>query len=140
MELDMRTAPAASRTMLWVGRVISTLMVLFMLLDGVMKLVKPAPVVDATVQLGFQQGDIAKMGIIVLVCAILYAIPRTAVLGAILLTGWLGGAVAAKLRIDSSPLSTFAPVIFGLFVWLGILLRDRRLQALIPLRRFAEPM
>jgi hypothetical protein len=135
MELDMRTAPVASRTMLWVGRVITILMVLFMLLDGVMKLIKPAPVVEATVQLGFQQGDIAKMGIIVLVCAILYAIPRTAVLGAILLTGWLGGAVAVKLRIDSSPLSTFSPVIFGVLVWLGILLREPRLKMLIPLRQ-----
>jgi hypothetical protein len=121
--------------MLWIGRAISTLMVLFMLLDGVMKLIKPAPVVEATVQLGFQQGDIAKMGVIVLVCAILYAIPRTAVLGAILLTGWLGGAVAAKLRIDSSPLSTFSPVIFGVLVWLGILLREPRLKMLIPLRQ-----
>lgn len=133
MELDSQTAPVASRTLLWVGRVITILMVLFMLLDGVMKLIKPAPVVEATVQLGFQQGDIAKMGIIVLVCAILYAIPRTAVLGAILLTGWLGGAVAAKLRIDSSPLSTFSPVIFGVLVWLGILLREPRLKMLIPL-------
>lgn len=135
MELDLAKPIAPSRTMLWAGRIISLLIVLFMLLDGVMKLVQPAPVVEATVELGFQQRQIATMGIIVLACTVLYAIPQTAVLGAILLTGWLGGAVAAKLRVDASPFSTFFPVLFGLFVWLGILLRDRRLQTLLPVLR-----
>ncbi|MGH7951180.1 MAG: DoxX family protein [Limisphaerales bacterium] len=124
-----------SKALIWTGRVISTLVVLFMLMDGVMKLVKPAPVMEATARLGFPESALTIIGVVLLVCTILYAIPRTAVFGAILLTGYLGGAVATQVRAGSSLFETLFPVIFGVLVWSGIFLRDSRLRAMIPLRR-----
>ncbi|MGH7978774.1 MAG: DoxX family protein [Limisphaerales bacterium] len=128
-------ANQTSKSLIWTGRVISTLVVLFMLLDGVMKLVKPAPVMQATARLGFPDSAITCIGIVLLACTVLYAIPRTAILGAILLTGYLGGAVATQVRAGSSLFETLFPVIFGVLVWGGIFLRDGRLRAMIPLRR-----
>jgi hypothetical protein len=120
---------------LWIGRVLSTLPVLFMLMDGVMKLMKPDFVVKATVQLGYPENVIAPLGIIVLICTILYAVPRTAVLGAILLTGYLGGAVATHVR-GGDPLFShiLAPVYFAVILWIGLYLREPRLSRLVPLR------
>ena len=113
----------------------STLPALFLLLDGVMKLMKPEFVVKATVQLGYPESVIFPLGIIVLVCVILYVIPRTAVLGAILLTGYLGGAVATHVRVGDPLFShTLFPVYFAILVWGGLYLREERLRALIPLR------
>ena len=124
-----------SKKALWAGRVSSTLPVLFLLMDGVMKLVKPAIVVETTVKLGYPETVIVPLGIVLLVCTVLYAIPRTSVLGAILLTGYLGGAVATHVRIGN-PLFTHAlfPVYLGVFIWGGLYLRDTRLRALIPFR------
>jgi hypothetical protein len=124
-----------SKGRLWTGRILSTLPVLFMLMDGVMKLMKPDFVVKATVQLGFPENVIAPLGIIVLICTILYAIPQTAVLGAILLTGYLGGAVATHVR-GGDPLFShiLAPVYFAVILWIGLYLREPRLSALVPLR------
>jgi len=123
-----------SKGVFWTGRVMSVLVVLFMLLDGVMKLIKPKPVVDATVQLGFPENSIAGLGIVLLVCTVLYAIPRTSVLGAIFLTGYLGGAVAAKFRLDAPLFSqTLFPVYFAILMWGGLYLRNPRLRALVPL-------
>jgi hypothetical protein len=128
------TAPV-SKGKLWTGRIMSALPVLFLLMDGVMKLMKPEFVVKATVQLGYPESVIFPLGIIVLVCVILYVIPRTAVLGAILLTGYLGGAVATHVRVGDPLFShTLFPVYFAILVWGGLYLREERLRALIPLR------
>jgi hypothetical protein len=113
----------------------SALPVLFLLMDGVMKLMKPEFVVKATVQLGYPESVIFPLGIVVLICVVLYVIPRTAILGAILLTGYLGGAVATHVRVGD-PLFSHAlfPVYFAILVWGGLYLREERLHALIPLR------
>jgi sorbitol-specific phosphotransferase system component IIC len=132
MQMDIQT-PAISKGMLWTGRIISTLIVLFMLMDAVMKLVQPEAVVKGTAELGYPVSSIGGIGIALLIATILYAIPQTSVLGAILLTGYLGGAVASEVRIGATPLASF-PFIFGVLVWLGLVLRDSRLRALIPLR------
>ena len=134
MQSDTQTAPA-SKGMLWAGRIISALPILFLLMDGVMKLFKPAPVVEATVRLGFPESTIVPLGIVLLVCTVIYAIPHTSVLGAILLTGYLGGAVASQLRVGLPLFSNvLAPVYVSALIWGGLYLRDSRLRALIPLR------
>lgn len=113
----------------------SAVPVLFLLMDGVMKLVKPEPVLRATVQLGYPESVIFGLGIVLLVCVILYVIPRTAVLGAILLTGYLGGAVATHVRVGDPLFSHILfPVYVAILVWGGLYLREERLRALIPLR------
>ena len=125
---------AVSKKMLWAGRIISALPVLFLLMDGVMKLVKPAVVVEATVRLGYSETVILPLGIVLLVCTVLYVIPRTSVLGAILLTGYLGGAVTTHVRVGEGLFSIFFPIILGVLLWGGLYLHDDRLRALIPLR------
>ena len=112
------------------------LVVLFLLFDGISKLVMERHVVEATKEIGFPLDVVPALGIICLVCTVLYVVPRTAVLGAILLTGFLGGAIASKVRIDA-PLfgSTLFGVYFALLVWGGLYLRDDRLRALLPWRR-----
>ena len=125
-----RGAPAVSKGTLWAGRIISGLPALFLLLDGVMKLFKPAFVVEATVKLGYPENVIIPIGAVLVVCTILYLIPKTSVLGAILLTGYLGGAVATHVRTGESLFSIVFPVIFGVLLWLGLYLRDTRLRAL----------
>ena len=123
-----------SKAMLWTGRIMGLLPALFLLLDGAMKLVKPEPVVEATVKLGYPESVIVGLGIVLLTCTVLYLIPRTAVLGAILLTGYLGGAVASHLRAGDPLFAVFFPVIFGVLLWGSLYLRDGRLRGLIPLR------
>jgi hypothetical protein len=124
---------ATSKKMVWAGRIVSGLPVLFLLLDGVMKLIKPAPVIEATTQLGYMESSIVGMGVALLASTILYAIPRTAVLGAILLTGYLGGAVATHVRVGGPLFSIIFPIIFGVLIWGGLWLRDQRIRSLIPL-------
>lgn len=118
------------------GWAVSALTILFMLFDGASKLALEQHVVAATAGIGYPVALIRPLGIICLACTILYAIPRTAILGAILLTGYLGGAVASKVRIED-PLfsSVLFGVYFGILVWAGLYLRDTRLRTLIPLRR-----
>jgi len=125
-----------SRGRLWTGRIMSALPALFLFVDGVGKLVKPAPVVEGTVQLGYPESVLLGLGIVLLTCTVLYVIPRTAVFGAILLTGYLGGAIATHVRVGSPLFShTLFPVYVALLIWGGLYLRDDRLRALIPLRR-----
>lgn len=127
--MQSATQPApVSKSKLWAGIIISAIPALFLLLDGVMKLVKPAQVVETTVRLGYPEGVILPLGIVVIACAVIYLIPRTAVLGAILLTGYLGGAVASHVRLGN-PLFThiLSPVYFGALIWGGLSLRDGRL-------------
>jgi DoxX-like protein len=133
MELNTQTA-RASKTKIWVGRIVSALPVLFLLVDGVMKLIKPPIVVEATLQLGYPESVILGVGIVLIASTILYLIPRTSVLGAILLTGYLGGATATHVRVGGPLFSILFPVIFGVLIWLGLYLRDERLRELIPLR------
>jgi hypothetical protein len=125
-----------SRSAVWAGRIMTAFPALFLLVDGVMKLVKPPPVVQATVELGYPESSIIGIGIVLLACVVLYLIPRTAVLGAILLTGYFGGAVATHVRVGS-PLFTHTlfPVYLAVLVWGGVLLLDQRLRMLIPLRK-----
>jgi hypothetical protein len=123
-----------SKTNLWTGRIVSGLPALFLLVDGVMKLFKPPVVVEATVNLGYSESTIIPIGIALIICTILYLVPATSILGAILLTGYLGGAVATHVRAGESLFSIVFPVIFGILIWLGLYLRDYRLRALVPLR------
>jgi hypothetical protein len=128
------TAPI-SKKKLWAGRIISALPVLFLLFDSAIKLIKIAAVVEGTVQLGYPESVIRPLGILLLVCTVLYVIPRTSVLGAILLTGYLGGAVATHVR-HGDPLFSHVlfPVYLGILLWLGLYLRDDRVRALVPLQ------
>jgi hypothetical protein len=124
-----------SRGKLWTGRVIAGLAGLFLLFDAAMKFVQPKPVAEAFVQTGWPIGLSTTLGALLLVSTILYLIPRTAILGAILLTGYLGGAVATNLRLQEPLFShTLFPVYFGVLVWGSLWLRDIKLQELVPLR------
>src|ERR1700730_11483857 len=134
MESDPQIA-TVSKKMLWAGRLISALPALFLLLDGIMKLVKPAPVVEATVRLGYPESVILGLGIVLIACTLFYLIPRTSILGAILLTGYLGGATASHVRHGDSLFAIVFPIVFGVLLWGGLVLRDDRLRALIPLRK-----
>ena len=123
-----------SKKLVWAGRVLSGLAVSFLLVDGTMKLCKPAVVVRATAELGYPESVIVGLGIVLLVCVILYIVPRTTVLGAILLTGYLGGAIASQVRVDNPLFShVLFPVYLGVLIWCGLYLRESRLRALIPL-------
>jgi hypothetical protein len=133
MESNIHTP--ISKGKLWGGRIMSWLPALFLLVDGVMKLFKPAVVVEATVKLGYPENTIVPFGIVLTVCTILYLIPRTAVLGAILLTGYLGGAVATHVRVGGGLFPISFPIIFGVLLWGGLYLRANRLRTLIPLHQ-----
>jgi len=131
MPSEIQIAPA-SKPLLWTGRILSILAVLFMLFDTVGHLLKPAPVVQAFAQLDFPLRLSVVIGIIQLICLILYVIPRTAVLGAVLLTGYLGGAVAIHMRVGNPLFECLFPIIIGVLFWTGLLLRDHRLRAIFP--------
>jgi hypothetical protein len=111
----------------------SGLAVLFLIFDGVGKVLQVAPVLEAQAQLGIPESLTVGIGILVLVCTAVYVIPATSVLGAILLTGFLGGAVAIQLRAGAPLFNLIFPIIFGALVWGGLYLRNERLRALIPL-------
>ena len=128
------SSTAVSNKMLWTGRIISGLIAAFLLLDGVMKLVRPAFVVQKTTELGFSADVILPLGVILIASTLLYLFPRTSVLGAILLTGYLGGAVCTHVRAQEYG-KAMVPAIFGAMIWLGLLLHESRLQTLLPLRR-----
>jgi len=118
--------------MLWGGYIASAIPVLMLLFSGVMKLVKPAFLLEEFERLGYGENLALVIGIVEIGCTLIYLIPRTSILGAILLTGYLGGATATHVRIGDP--SFFMPVILGVLVWLGLYLRDNRLRALLPLR------
>ena len=127
MQSSAQTAPISKKTH-WAGIIISALPALFLLFDGVMKLAKPPFVVGSTVQLGYPESVIIPLGIVLTACTIVYVIPRTAVLGAILLTGYLGGAVATHVRAGGSLFKILFPVVMGALAWGGLSLRDERLR------------
>lgn len=119
------------RTTSWTGRVLCTIVVLFMVFDGVIHLLKPAPVVEGFARLGYPIDTSVGLGMLELAITALYAIPRTATLGAVLLTGYLGGAVATQVRAGSTLFEIVFPVIVGALAWGGVALRDPRIRAII---------
>ena len=118
---------------IWTGRIVSGICVLFLLADAVSHWLEPAPVVDAFRRLDFPLSLSPVLAVIAIACVVLYAVPQTSVLGAILLTGYLGGAVATHLRARDPLFETVFPILIGILVWLGLFLRNPRLRALIPL-------
>ncbi len=127
---------SAPKWMRWTGIGLSALAIAFLLMDATMKLLRLPVVLETTADLGWPVSSVLTLGVILLGSTALYAIPRTSVLGAVLLTGYLGGAVATHLRIGSPLLShVLFGVYIGLLVWGGLYLRDARLRALFPVRR-----
>jgi hypothetical protein len=131
MPSEAQSTPT-SKAGLWTGRILSALPVCLFLTTGMFVLLKPAAALQGAAHFGFPDGVLLRVTIVEIACAILYAIPRTAVLGAILLTGYLGGAVATHVRVGEP---FFFPLIVGVIVWAGLYLRDTRVRALIPLRK-----
>ena len=129
----MQATTTVSKTALWTGRVMSALPVLLILLGSVMKLMKHPSVLEGFARAGLPERLIVPVGLIELMCVVVYLIPRTSVLGAILMTGLLGGATITTLRIGDPTYPM--PVILGMLAWGGLYMRDRRLRALIPLRQ-----
>ena len=128
------TAPVSTaRT--WTGRIISALAVLFLLFDGAIKVLQLAPAVEASAQLGYSAPVTLGLGVLTLACLAVYLLPRTAPLGAILLTGYLGGAIATHVRLGSPAFSVAFPLLLGALLWGGLSLRDARLRALITSRQ-----
>lgn len=125
-----------SKTKLWASYVMSGLVILFMLMDSIMKFVKPTEVIEGTLALGFAEQHLPVIGTLGLISTLLYAFPRTSILGAILLTGYFGGAVATHLRLNN-PLFTHTlfTVYFGILIWGGLWLRNSKLRELLPLRK-----
>lgn len=120
----------------WTGRVLSGLAVVFMIFDGVIHILKITPVVDAFAKLGFPLGTSVALGVVELICLALYLVPRTSVFGAVLLTGYLGGAIATQLRVGAPLFSTtLFPIYVALLLWGGLYLRDDRLRDVFPVRR-----
>ena len=132
MRSTLETAKSNRRS-LWTGRFMSALPALLLLVDGVVKLVKPA-MMKGTVSLGYSEGVIVPLGIVLLTCTVLYLIPRTAILGAILLSGYLGGAVATHVRVGESVFNVVLPIVLGVLLWGGLWLRDDNLRRLVPVR------
>jgi hypothetical protein len=124
-----------SKGMLWTGRILSGLMALLFVFDGVGHLMKPAPVVDAFARLGYPLSASVGIGVLALVCTAIYVTPRTSIFGAILMTGYLGGAVSTHVRAGSTFFEMIFPVILGTLMWAGIYVRDAQLRKLVPLRR-----
>jgi hypothetical protein len=127
------SSPEISRTAVQTGRVLSILALLFLAMDAAMKVLGVTAAVDGTTALGYSSTVILPLGVVQLVCLVLYAIPRTSVLGAVLWTGYLGGAIATHVRIGN-PLFTHIlfPVYVAVLLWSGLWLRDRRVRALLP--------
>jgi DoxX-like family len=135
MDQPSAQVKTASKGMLWSGRTLSGLTVLFMLFDAAGKFMLPAQVVDAFARLGLPVSQAGSVGVLLLVGTIIYAIPRTAVLGAVLLTGYLGGAVAIQMRAGSPTFETVFPVILGTIAWAGVYLRECGLRRVFPILR-----
>jgi hypothetical protein len=125
-------APAIAPTPRRIGQVLSGLAAAFLTFDATVKLLDLAPAVEGTAKVGYPTSVVVPLGIILAACVILYVVPRTAVLGTVLLTGYLGGAVATHVRIEDPLFShILAPVYFGVIIWLGLYLRDARVRRLL---------
>ncbi|MFT3786406.1 MAG: DoxX family protein [Tepidisphaeraceae bacterium] len=128
------TAPARAGAMVWTGRVISTLVTLFMLMDAGMKVARAKVVVEKTAEMGIPIDSITAIGWVLLVSTILYAIPRTAALGAVLLTGYLGGAIAVNVLMvkENAAFGVVFASVVGVLAWLGLYFRDARVRRVLP--------
>jgi hypothetical protein len=131
----METTSQQSKAPLWIGRVLSGICIIFLLIDSVPKIVQAAFSVEGSAQIGWPADLLKPIGYILLASTLIYSIPRTAILGAILLTGYLGGAVAVMLRAGLPGHPFYFPVIFGILIWAGLYLRDEKLRAMFQLRR-----
>ena len=120
-----------TKTQLWAGRILSSLAALFCLFDGAMKLVKPPVVVQATLQLGYAESAIVGIGVTLLICTLLYIVPRTSAVGAVLLSGYLGGAVASNIRAGMPLFNAVFPIMIAALLWGGLWLRDLRVRGLL---------
>jgi hypothetical protein len=125
-------APQSSNTTVWIGRIVSGIIVLFLIAGSTWGIIKRAEMAPEMARMGYPAGIGVKISITCIICALIYAFPKTSVLGAILLTGYLGGATATHVRIGEP---FFIPILVAVLAWGGIFLRDERLRALIPLRR-----
>ena len=134
---EMMTTAPVSKGQVWTGRVMSGAVVLFMLFDAAIKFLQPQAVLQTTItELGYKPHHLLVHGFSALLATLLYAMPRTSVLGAVLLTGHLGGAIASHLRVDNPLFSnTLFPVYTAIFLWGGLWLRDERVRRLLPLSR-----
>ena len=121
-------ATTLSKKSLWAGWIISVLVILFLLVDAGMKIVKAAPSMEGSTKLGWPADGVQPIGFVLLICTILYTIPRTAIIGAILLTGYLGGAVAIMIHAQAP---CYFPIVFGVLAWLGVYFRDAKLRLIL---------
>ncbi len=135
MEEGTASPPVTSKKMYWAGWVMSVLPVPLLGMSCAMKILKAAQAVEGFAKMGYPAGALVPLGIVELTCTVLYLIPQTAVLGAILLTGYLGGAVDVHVRNGDAFSNVATPIVFGVFVWGGLYLRDPRIRALIPFRK-----
>jgi hypothetical protein len=125
-------APTTSRARLWTGRIMTGIVALFLLVDCAVKLLVIGPAVQGTIQLGYPVSVVFPLGLVLAACLALYLIPRTAVFGAVLLTGYLGGAIATHVRVANPLFShTLFPIYVAILIWGGLYLRDSRVGALI---------
>ncbi len=124
--------PAESKTMLWAGRILSAVPVLMLLMSGTMKFIKPAGFAEGLEHLGWSETTMTYIGVVEILCVVVYVIPKTAVLGAILIAAYLGGATATHVRIGDP---FIIPIALGIVAWLGLWLRDPRLRELLPLTK-----
>ena len=131
-------AAPASRGRIWTGRVLTALIALFMLMDAIMHLVQPTPVTEAFARIGVPEHLSVGIGVLALVCVAISLIPRTAVIGTILLTAYLGGATAIQVRAGSTLFEVLFPGILGAILWTGLALRNDRVRALITSRHLTS--
>jgi hypothetical protein len=125
---------ARPKALYWIGWIVSALPAAFLLFGAVMNLVKPAFAAESLAKYGYSENVVMPLGVVLLISTVLYLIPRTAVVGAILLTGYLGGAVATHvIGHDDVPKILF-PVLFGVVLWLGLRMREERVQSVLPWR------
>jgi hypothetical protein len=123
--LNHHTSAGHSKISLWTGRIISGICVLFLLFDAIAKILKASQAITASVALGIPEHTIPAIGILLLICTIIYSIPRTAILGAILLAGYVGGAIAIMMRAGQP---VYFATVFGMLVWLGLYLRNEKVR------------
>jgi hypothetical protein len=126
--INIQAPVKTSAVKLWVGRIMSWICIAFLLVDSIMKIIMNHYSVDGTIQLGFGEHTVQPIGLVLLICTVLYMVPRTWILGAILLTGYFGGAIATMVRSDQS---FVFPLVFAALIWGGILLRDERVKSLL---------
>ena len=130
--MSAETTATSPRAIVWTGRAISVLVTALLTMSGVMKFVQPKELIEGFGKFGYDLRLAAPIGIVELICTLLYLIPQTSILGAILLTGYLGGATATHVRIGDP---WFGPVLIGVMVWLGLVLRDEKLRKVLPWRK-----